>query len=213
MRVRMPNKMTNPQALPSHPDLETALSRFQRVRQTSLDLVAPLAIEDMVVQSMPDTSPTRWHLAHTTWFFEHFLLAPHSTGFRPYHDRWEYLFNSYYYSVGDMYKRPERGLLSRPTVTEILAYREQVDAQMAELIEHSDGNAELNFLLELGLNHEQQHQELILSDIKHALSLNPLLPAYREDVQLAKGSGHTPAVHWFCRRHHPNRHRSVHLLL
>ena len=171
------------------PQAESPLEYYQRVRQTSLDLAAPLAIEDMVVQSMPNASPTRWHLAHTTWFFEHFLLAKHCAGFRPYRDGWEYLFNSYYYSVGNMFRRPERGLLSRPTVAEILAYRDHVDAQMMELIEHNGGNEEFNFVLELGLNHEQQHQELILTDIKHALSRNPLSPAYREDLKLPPTSG------------------------
>ena len=167
---------------------ETLLARYQRVRQASLDLAAPLEVEDMVVQSMPNASPTRWHLAHTTWFFEHFLLAPRGTGFQPYREGWDYLFNSYYYSVGDMHRRPERGLLSRPTVAEIRAYRDHVDAQMAELIDRNPGDTELEFLLELGLNHEQQHQELILTDIKHALSRNPLRPAYRKDLQAQPAS-------------------------
>ena len=163
---------------------ESPIARYQRIRQISLDLAAPLAVEDMVLQSMPDASPTRWHLAHTTWFFETFLLAPRVAGYQPYREGWEFLFNSYYYSVGDMYKRPGRGLLSRPTVAEIIAYRAHVDARMEMLIDNSDGDAELGFLLELGLNHEQQHQELILTDIKHAFSRNPLLPAYREDIVL-----------------------------
>ncbi len=158
------------------------------MRQTSLDLVAPLTVEDMVVQSMPDASPIRWHLAHTTWFFEHFLLAAHSAGFRPYREGWGHLFNSYYYSVGDMHKRPQRGLLSRPTVAEVLEYRVHVDTQMAALIEANSGNSAFSLLVELGLNHEQQHQELILTDIKHALSLNPLKPAYLPDLKL------TPAL-------------------
>jgi ergothioneine biosynthesis protein EgtB len=173
----------NPSPAQPQPRSETPLERFRRIRQTSLDLAAPLEIEDMVVQSMPNASPTRWHLAHTTWFFEHFLLAPYREGFLPYREGWEYLFNSYYYSVGDMHKRPERGLLSRPTVSQVYAYRDHVDEQMEELIACNPGHAELEFLLELGLNHEQQHQELILTDIKHALSRNPLNPAYREDIQ------------------------------
>jgi len=181
--------MTQAQPTTEMTQTESPLAYYQRVRQTSLDLAAPLAIEDMVVQSMPNTSPTRWHLAHTTWFFEHFLLATRCAGFRPYRDGWEYLFNSYYYSVGEMHKRPERGLLSRPTVAEIFAYRNHVDEQMMELIKHNGGNEEFSFLLELGLNHEQQHQELILTDIKHALSRNPLSPAYREDLKLPPTSG------------------------
>jgi ergothioneine biosynthesis protein EgtB len=175
--------VTQPQASTSPVSIESTPQRFHRIRQTSLDLAAPLAVEDMVVQSMPDASPTRWHLAHITWFFEHFLLAPRLTGFQPYREGWDYLFNSYYYTVGDMYERPERGLLSRPTVSEILDYRAHVDAQMAVLIDQNVGDEQFLFLLELGLNHEQQHQELMLTDIKHALSCNPLQPAYREDLQ------------------------------
>ena len=180
--------MTSPRSHPDITEIETLPVRYQRIRQTSLDLVAPLETEDMVVQSMPDASPTRWHLAHTTWFFEHFLLAPQSNSFRPFHEGWDYLFNSYYYSVGDMHKRPQRGLLSRPTVSEVLEYREYVDARMAELIDRNAGDAELEFLVALGLNHEQQHQELILTDIKHALSCNPLKPAYRGDLQALPAS-------------------------
>jgi ergothioneine biosynthesis protein EgtB len=174
----------------SHPDLlkglagtESLSERFRRIRQASLDLAAPLCPEDMVIQSMPDTSPTRWHLAHTTWFFEHFLLSGQE-GFQPYREGWDYLFNSYYYSVGEMYKRPVRGLLSRPTVAEVLAYRAHVDQRMEELIEVSQGDSPFEFLITLGLNHEQQHQELLLTDIKHAFSLNPLKPAYRNDIRL-----------------------------
>ena len=185
----MANVMTNPFPLSKHIQSETLPARYQRLRQTSLDLVAPLEIEDMVVQSMPDASPTRWHLAHTTWFFEHFLLGPQIPDYRPYREGWDYLFNSYYYSVGDMHKRPQRGLLSRPTVAEVLGYREHVDARMVELIDRNAGDAELEFLVTLGLNHEQQHQELILTDIKHALSQNPLKPAYREDLQAGPATG------------------------
>ncbi len=159
------------------------LQRYQRVRQTSMDLVAPLGTEDMVIQSMPDTSPTRWHLAHTTWFFEHFLLSMES-GFQAYREGWGYLFNSYYYTVGEMYKRPARGLLSRPGVAEILDYRVHVDDRMSALIEASGDDKDFGFLVTLGLNHEQQHQELLLTDIKHAFSLNPLKPAYRVDIEI-----------------------------
>lgn len=160
--------------------------QYRSVRQASLDLAAPLEPEDMVIQSMPDCSPTRWHLAHTTWFFEHFLLSA-EPGHKPFREGWDFLFNSYYYSVGDMYKRPQRGLLSRPTVAEVLEYRQHVDQRMAELIEANMGNPEFEFLLALGLNHEQQHQELILTDIKHAFSLNPLQPVYRDDIELPRG--------------------------
>jgi ergothioneine biosynthesis protein EgtB len=160
--------------------------RFQRIRRVSLELTEPLETEDMVIQSMPDASPARWHLAHTTWFFEHFLLGPYAKRYRPYREGWDYLFNSYYYSVGEMHQRPRRGLLSRPTVAEVLAYRAHVDEHMLGLIESQADDAEVAFLVELGLNHEQQHQELILTDIKHALSLNPLKPSYR--ANLAAGS-------------------------
>ena len=156
-------RSTNPlYALTERIEAETTLEHYRRVRVTSLDLVAPLTVEDMVVQSMPDASPIRWHLAHTTWFFEHFLLAANSAGFRPYREGWGHLFNSYYYSVGDMHKRPQRGLLSRPTVAEVLEYRVHVDTQMAALIEANSGNSAFSFLVELGLNHEQQHQELMI---------------------------------------------------
>ncbi len=169
---------------------KTLLQRYLDIRQTSLDLVAPLTPEDMVIQSMPDASPARWHLAHTTWFFEHFLLSG-AQGFQPFREGWDYLFNSYYYSVGDMYKRPQRGLLSRPTVAEIVEYRHHVDQQVTKIIEKHRGDTEFEFLLTLGLNHEQQHQELLLTDIKHAFSLNPLKPSYRDDIELP---GSTPSA-------------------
>jgi len=162
---------------------EDLLERYLDVRRATLVLAGPLSPEDMTVQSMPDASPTRWHLAHTTWFFEHFLLS-RERGHRPYREGWDYLFNSYYYSVGDMHQRPRRGLLSRPGVDEILAWRAQVDQRMAGLIEGAGGDPQTALLVTLGLNHEQQHQELILTDIKHALSLNPLKPAYRDDIVL-----------------------------
>ena len=128
---------------------------------------------------MPDASPTKWHLAHTTWFFENFLLVPRLRGYRLFHPQFGYLFNSYYYTVGPMFRRPQRGLLSRPTLAEVRAYREHVNGFMQQLIERDAGDAELDFLVTLGLHHEQQHQELILTDIKHALGSNPLQPALR----------------------------------
>lgn len=149
---------------------------YARVRGLSVALAAPLAIEDQVIQSMPDTSPTKWHLAHTTWFFETFLLKPHLDGYRPLDEAYDHLFNSYYQQLGAPFPRPQRGLLSRPTVDEVLDYRAHVDAAMAELIARAADTALLP-LIELGLNHEQQHQELLVTDIKHVLSLNPLNPA------------------------------------
>lgn len=156
-------------------------ARFAAIRAASCALTAPLSPEDQTVQSMADASPTKWHLAHVTWFFETFLLVPHLPLYRPYDERFGYLFNSYYEAVGARHPRPERGLLSRPGVAEILAYRAHVDAAAARLIAAAPDALwpVLAPLLELGLHHEQQHQELILMDIKHALAANPLRPAYR----------------------------------
>jgi ergothioneine biosynthesis protein EgtB len=155
--------------------------RYREVRRISEALCRPLATEDYVVQSIPDVSPPKWHLAHTTWFFETFLLTPHQAAYRPFHPQFGYLFNSYYEAVGARHPRAQRGLLSRPTVEEILAYRTYVDGQMAELIEDAGEEqwTRIEELLILGFHHEQQHQELLLTDIKHILSTNPLRPAYR----------------------------------
>jgi len=155
-----------------------ALSRFNRVRATTLDLVSGLSAEDLLLQSMPDASPGKWHLAHTTWFFEHFVLGRDSD-YRTRDPAWHFLFNSYYQSVGPMHARPQRGLISRPALAEVFDYRKRVDANVNELLARDD-DPELVELVELGLQHEQQHQELLLTDIKHALSCNPLLPAYRD---------------------------------
>ena len=152
------------------------VDRFLSVRAYSERLAAPLSAEDQTVQSMPDASPTKWHLAHTTWFFETFLLRPHAGGYRRFDPAYEYLFNSYYEAVGPRHPRPHRGMITRPGVEEILAYRSHVNAAMADLIESDRGDWQA--LLELGIQHEQQHQELILMDAKHLLSLNPLKPAY-----------------------------------
>jgi ergothioneine biosynthesis protein EgtB len=154
--------------------------RFAAIRDASHALAARLSPEDQMIQSMADASPTKWHLAHTTWFFETFLLAPHLPGYRVFDERFGYLFNSYYEAVGPRHPRPSRGMLSRPSLAEIAAYRAHVDGAMIALIGTVPAGAwlELASLVDLGLNHEQQHQELILMDIKHALSLNPLQPAY-----------------------------------
>src|SRR5262249_42747557 len=137
-----------------------------------------LSPEDYVVQSMPDASPAKWHLAHTTWFFEEFVLQRADAGYRFYDEQFRYLFNSYYNSVGPMHSRPQRGLLSRPTVEQVMAYRRCIDERMSELLERRDLTADLETIVTLGLNHEQQHQELLLTDIKHLFACNPLLPAY-----------------------------------
>lgn len=163
------------------PTLTYTLDEFYcAVRRLTLDLCRTLRPEDMVVQSMPDTSPSKWHLAHTTWFFENFLLLPHAKDYRAFHPQYGYLFNSYYQGAGRMHARPERGLLSRPTVADVIRYREHVDEHMLRLLEQHHVDGQLDFLVTLGLNHEQQHQELLLTDIKHLFSLNPLKPAWRE---------------------------------
>ncbi|KFZ31042.1 hypothetical protein IDSA_06050 [Pseudidiomarina salinarum] len=146
------------------------LNDYQQVRQQTLALTEWLSAEDMILQSMPDASPTKWHLAHTTWFFETFLLQPHLPGYRVFHPSYTYLFNSYYDTVGDRHPRPTRGLLSRPPLSEVLAYREYVDSAMVKLFEQAGDKH--NDDVTIGLHHEMQHQELILTDIKHALSFN-----------------------------------------
>jgi ergothioneine biosynthesis protein EgtB len=164
------------------------LARYHKVRALTEALAEPLSPEDQTLQSMPDASPTKWHRAHTTWFFENFILVPLAPGYRLHHPDYGYLFNSYYETVGPRHPRPARGMLSRPSVAEIARYRQHVDRAMAELIPAAGEAAwrAMAPLLELGLNHEEQHQELILMDIKHALSLNPLLPAYAAPRPLAR---------------------------
>jgi ergothioneine biosynthesis protein EgtB len=169
------------------------LTHYLDVRSTTERLAAPLHPEDQVVQSMPDVSPTKWHRAHVTWFFETFLLKDHLAGYIEHHPQYGFLFNSYYEQVGERHPRSTRGLLSRPTVDEVAAYRTHVDAAMVQLLEECNDPALLE-LVELGLHHEQQHEELLLMDIKHVLSLNPLQPAYRA---AAGRSGSAPdAVEW-----------------
>ena len=154
------------------------LQRYQRVRALSEKLCEPLATEDYVIQTMADISPPKWNLAHTSWFFETFLLKPSLPGYREFHPLFNYLFNSYYEAVGERHPRPERGMLSRPTVEEVFAYRRHVDEGMTRLLERGEA-AGLHALIELGLNHEQQHQELLVTDFKHILARNPLEPVYR----------------------------------
>jgi ergothioneine biosynthesis protein EgtB len=155
-----------------------------------------LTVEDYVVQSMPDASPAKWHLAHTSWFFETFLLAPELNGYRPFSADFAYLFNSYYNAIGDRHPRPRRGLLTRPTVEEVYRYRAHVDQAVTRFLEGADADRlrRVGPILTLGLNHEQQHQELLLTDLKHLFSCNPLKPAYREQPPDAPGSA--PPVHW-----------------
>ncbi|MGH8227376.1 MAG: ergothioneine biosynthesis protein EgtB [Steroidobacteraceae bacterium] len=156
----------------------TLLDSFRKVRSATEALVRTLTAEDCVVQSMPDASPAKWHLAHTSWFFEEFVLARHRGGYRFLDENYRFLFNSYYEAVGPRHARPERGLLSRPTVEQTLAYRAHVDEQMAVLLDSQQESDELWQTVTLGLHHEQQHQELLLTDIKHAFFRNPLRPAF-----------------------------------
>ncbi|MFO1127850.1 MAG: ergothioneine biosynthesis protein EgtB [Rhodospirillales bacterium] len=181
-------------AVGSGSGLEAAFHATRRLTET---LAAGLLPEDQAIQSMPDASPTKWHLAHTTWFFETFLLAPFLPGYRCFDDRFGYLFNSYYNAVGSRHPRPERGLLSRPSLQEVLAYRAHVDAAMGDLltVDHAAGE-EVATLIRLGVNHEQQHQELILTDILHLFSRNPLAPAYRAPPPALGLASEAPGLSW-----------------
>ncbi|MBO6575475.1 MAG: ergothioneine biosynthesis protein EgtB [Rhodothermales bacterium] len=164
------------------PDSVVLADRYRSIRAFTEELCETLEPEDFVIQSMTDCSPIRWHLAHTTWFFETFVLGEFQTDYRPLHDQYAYLFNSYYIQAGERFDRPRRGLLSRPTVSEIMAYRAHVDAAIAAFLSTADTSVleRVRPVLEIGLNHEQQHQELMLTDAKHMLSQNPLNPVFRE---------------------------------
>ncbi len=177
-------------------DRAALVARYLEVRRTTERLCAPLAVEDYVVQAMPDVSPTKWHLAHVSWFFETFILAPHLAGYASPNDAYRVLFNSYYNAVGPQFSRPARGHLSRPTVAEVYDYRAHVDKAMAALLETGDEAllVALAPTLALGLHHEQQHQELILTDIKYNLAVNPLRPAYHAAAP-PRGAA-TPPLAW-----------------
>ncbi len=166
------------------------------VRRFSEALVEPLEPEDCVVQTMVDVSPAKWHLAHTSWFFDTFILQPHLPGFRPLAEQYAYLFNSYYNAAGPMHCRDRRGYISRPTVRETMEYRRYVDEHMLRLLERleSEPSEHLSALLEVGINHEQQHQELMVTDIKHVFAQNPLHPIYRS-LRTPHGLGVGP-VRW-----------------
>ncbi|WP_323144184.1 ergothioneine biosynthesis protein EgtB [Massilia phyllosphaerae] len=168
-------------------------AEFGQVRQRSVHLAEPLSPEDCCAQSMPDASPVKWHLAHTTWFFETFILEPREADFRPFHRAFRVLFNSYYNGVGDKHPRPQRGLLTRPALADVLAYRADVDRRMARLLAQHPADPALAALVELGLQHEQQHQELILTDVKHLLAQSPLFPAYLDAPLAASAPVAAPA--------------------
>jgi len=178
--MRMQPQSVNDDADPGL-DRQGLQAAFGRVRARTMALTEPLTAEDQCIQTMADVSPTKWHLAHTTWFFETFILAPFASGYKAFDAHYAYLFNSYYQQVGPQFDRPRRGFLSRPSLDDVHAYRRHADDAMAQLMEGADEGlwARLAPLLALGLNHEQQHQELMLTDIKHVFAQNPLKPAYR----------------------------------
>jgi ergothioneine biosynthesis protein EgtB len=169
------------------------LQRFQSIRSATEVLARPLSAEDCQLQSMPDASPVKWHLAHLTWFFETFILERFEPDFTPHDAQFRVLFNSYYNAVGDKHPRAQRGLVSRPTLAQVLAYRHAVDARIIKLLEKENAPSLLQ-LIEIGLHHEQQHQELILTDIKHALFCNPAMPEYAHGWPLSRVS--PQAMQW-----------------
>lgn len=176
---------------------ERCLALYRAVREITERLAAPLSAEDQAVQSMPDASPVKWHRAHTTWFFETFVLGAFAPDYRPENPAFARLFNSYYQSLGSPYPRPSRGMLSRPSAAEVGQYRQHVDDAIARFIVGAPQSVwtAARDILELGWNHEQQHQELLLTDIKHALFQNPLLPSYRADVAAAPTRA-SPPLAW-----------------
>ncbi len=173
--------LSSPQAIAvdTGTKFEHLKKRYRSIRQQTENLCIPLEPEDYVIQTMVNISPTKWHLAHTSWFFETFVLKEFQPGFKPLNSKYAYLFNSYYIQAGSRHCRPKRGLLSRPTVKEVYEYRSFIDEHMVHLLETPAGNLpRLAEVIEIGLNHEQQHQELMVTDIKHVFSMNPLYPAY-----------------------------------
>lgn len=195
----MPTTHTQP---PSEDARAHLAARYAAVRAHTLALAQPLSPEDQCVQSMPDASPTKWHLAHTSWFFEAVVLQPWLPGYAVFDTHYLYLFNSYYEALGPRHPRPQRGLLTRPPLTAIHAYRQHVDAAMRAFMADADRATwqSAQDLIELGLQHEQQHQELLLTDMLHLLASNPLLPAYQTGQALPsepeEGAASTPALQW-----------------
>ncbi|PLX25488.1 MAG: ergothioneine biosynthesis protein EgtB [Ignavibacteria bacterium] len=187
-------------------NLTDLIGQYQRVRAFTEELCRPLQTEDYVIQTMPDVSPTKWHLAHTSWFFEAFLLAEHQPSYASPDPLYNYLFNSYYIQIGERFHRPDRGLLSRPTVDEVYRYRRHVDEAVLTLLDAADEQllAKAAPVIILGLHHEQQHQELLLTDIKHVLSVNPMHPVYARpaatDTAGVKNDAHVaiPPLQWIA---------------
>jgi len=186
-----------PQPVSADPPTRSAIeARLFDTRRLSLELAEPLSPEDMTVQAMDDASPTKWHLAHVTWFFETFILSKHLPGYQPFDDTFNYCFNSYYESQGPRQPRPKRGLLTRPSSERVLAYRAHVDAGLAKLFAKGiSPSSQIARLVEVGINHEQQHQELLLTDILALFAANPLYPAYRQKPSAAASAAAEP-VRW-----------------
>lgn len=185
--------------LGSSPRRQTApadiLNKFNRVRDASRQLAAPISDADATVQSMPDASPAKWHLAHTTWFFERMILAAHAPAYRDFDPNFNFLFNSYYETIGDRQPRPRRGMITRPALSTVLEYREHVDAAIGHLLQYST-DPKIMELVELGCHHEQQHQELLLTDILHLFSQNPLKPAYKDPEPIAVDHSSAAPLAW-----------------
>lgn len=183
-------------AMPSDFGFAEWLARYRDVRRESERICQPLTTEDYCIQSMPDVSPPKWHLAHTSWFFETFILRPFAASYVVFHPRYDYLFNSYYETVGSPYPRPQRGLLSRPTVADIYDYRAHVDAAMSKFVSRcpEEHVQTVRDRLVLGLHHEQQHQELLFTDVKYNLALNPLRPAYSDIAESPPATA--PSLAW-----------------
>jgi ergothioneine biosynthesis protein EgtB len=188
-----PHRLRSP---PPAVDQSPAIAvRYAQVRAATESLCRPLATDDYAIQSMPDASPAKWHIAHTSWFFEEFVLQPALEGYQFFDPSFRYLFNSYYEAVGPRHNRPERGLLSRPTIEQVWAYRAHVDEEMHLLLERGSLPPELQQVVTIGLHHEQQHQELLLTDLKHLFSLNPLKPAYATGIAATKRSAPVPLAY------------------
>ena len=188
--------MTTLNVTQSDADHRQLQAAYTTIRNDSNVICDPLSIEDYGIQTMPDVSPVKWHLAHTSWFFETFILKPFVADYRPFHARYEYLFNSYYEQIGSFHPRPERGLLSRPTVKEVYQYRQYIDQAMLDVLQSTAfaGNEEIARRTLIGLHHEQQHQELMLTDIKHVFNYNPLKPVYKSLPVPAPVAA--PAMQW-----------------
>lgn len=193
----MQNQARDSRQAPVLTYLESLLRRFQQVRATSEAICAPLQAEDYVIQSMPDVSPPKWHLAHISWFFEAFVLKPYLANYRTLDPAYDFLFNSYYETHGQPFPRASRGFLSRPGVAEVYRFRQHIDQSIEALLGDlpAENAGEVIRRIELGLHHEQQHQELLLMDIKHILAQNPLNPVYREDLRV-NANGPTTPLSW-----------------